>query len=658
MRFFNSTPMAIATVDRNGRIARNNALFANLFHTMLKGDAGPQGRSIRNVIAERDRAALDAALAAAACGQADIAPIDAALAGEAERWARFYATPVEKAERDAETAIVYAIETTEQRKLQRQFDQSQKMELVGKFAGGIAHDFNNVLSSIMMAADFLLIDHKQSDRSFQDIIQIKHDATRAANLVKQLLAFSRQQTLRPEVLDLHASLVELREMLQRLIGERIKLNLVDRPKDLWSVQADQTQFEQVVVNLAVNAHDAMPDGGRLSLRTANVSAEQSRQFAYKGLQPGDYVLVEVIDTGTGIPAKIRDKVFEPFFTTKEVGKGTGLGLSTVYGIVKQTGGFVFLDSTMGEGTTFRIFLPAMFRGATQAGAAEAPQSAAAEPSGGEAAAKAVPADDTGSGTILLVEDEEGLRKLNARGLASRGYKVLQAANGVEAIEVFEGHDGKIDVVVSDVVMPEMNGPTLLTQLRIRDPNVKVIFVSGYAGDAFKRTCRKASSTIFSPSLSRSSSLSVPSRKPRALEPAAFTLRMICPMIYLARPVAALARRRLPAEPAVTPVQGRFARIVAAIIAAYEADIVAVMAMDASDFARGVPFGAMFGSPVPIDVIRVGRPRDDPAGVIAGQARAGSGAVIVAVSGGGREQEHGDSRSPAHQGGPRMPRTGG
>jgi two-component system, cell cycle sensor histidine kinase and response regulator CckA len=487
MRFFNSTPMAIATVDRHGRIARNNALFAHLFHNMLKGDAGPQGRSIRSVVAERDRPVLDAALAAAACGQADIAPIDAALAGEGERWARFYATPVEKAERDAEAAIVYAIETTEQRVLQRQFDQSQKMEMVGKFAGGIAHDFNNVLSSIMMAADFLLIDHKQSDKSFQDIIQIKHDATRAANLVKQLLAFSRQQTLRPEVLDLHASLVELREMLQRLIGERIKLNLVDRPKGLWPVKADQTQFEQVVVNLAVNAHDAMPEGGRLSLRTANVSAEQSQQFAYKGMPSGDYVLVEIIDTGTGIPAKIRDKVFEPFFTTKEVGKGTGLGLSTVYGIVKQTGGFVYLDSTMGEGTTFRIFLPRHVPGSEKAGAGEAPQPAATEPSGGGGpVAKAAPADDTGRGTILLVEDEEGLRKLNARGLASRGYKVLQAANGVEAIEAFEGHDGKIDVVVSDVVMPEMNGPTLLTRLRILDPDVKVIFVSGYAGDAFAK----------------------------------------------------------------------------------------------------------------------------------------------------------------------------
>jgi two-component system cell cycle sensor histidine kinase/response regulator CckA len=483
MRFFNNTPMAIATVDRNGRIARNNALFAHLFRNVLKGEAvTPQGRTIRGVIAQRDRAALDAALAQAACGRGDITPIDAALAGEGERWARFYVTPVEDAERDSEAAIVYAMETTEQRVLQRQFDQAQKMESVGKLAGGIAHDFNNVLSSIMMATDFLLTAHKPSDPSFQDIMQIKHDANRAAGLVRHLLAFSRRQTLRPQVLDLGEALSDLSMLLRRLIGERVTLELLPPSSDLWPVKADQSQFEQVIVNLAVNARDAMPEGGKLTLRAANVTAAESQIAALKGMPPGEYVLVEVNDSGTGIPDDIIDHIFEPFFSTKEVGKGTGLGLSTVYGIVKQTGGFIYPESTIGKGTTFRIFLPRYIP------TAEETMPAASEPGTAVRVDKvaAKPADDTGQGTILLVEDEDGLRGLNARGLASRGYTVLQAANGFEALEAFDSYFGRIDLVVSDVVMPEMDGPTLLTKLRSRDPNVKIIFVSGYAEEAFEK----------------------------------------------------------------------------------------------------------------------------------------------------------------------------
>jgi two-component system, cell cycle sensor histidine kinase and response regulator CckA len=489
IRFFNNTPMAIATVDRKGRIARNNALFAHLFQNVLKGEVPPQGRTIRGVVAESDRAELDRALAAAGCGQGAIAPIDAALAGEGKRWARFYVTPVEDAERDCEAAIVYAIETTEQRLLQDQADQAQKMDSVGKLAGGIAHDFNNLLTSIIMAADFLLDAHKPSDPSFRDINQIKQDANRAASLVRHLLAFSRRQPQHLEVLDLGEVLSELSALLRRLIGERITLGPLERPSDLWAVKADQSQFEQVIVNLAVNARDAMPDGGKLILRATNVTAAESRHLAAKSVPASEYVLVEVSDTGTGIRPDIIDHIFEPFFSTKEVGKGTGLGLSTVYGIVKQTGGFIYPESTIGKGTTFRIFLPRNVAGSDPstsaqetAPAAGSEQSAPAR--GGTAAAN--PADDTGQGTILLVEDEEGLRGLNARGLTSRGYTVLQAANGFEAIEAFDSYFGKIDLVVSDVVMPEMDGPTLLTKLRSRDPDVKIIFVSGYAEEAFEK----------------------------------------------------------------------------------------------------------------------------------------------------------------------------
>ena len=482
IRFFNNTPMAIATVDRSGRIARNNALFAHLFQNVLKGEAASQGRTIRSVVTDSDRAGLDKALAAAARGQGDIAPIDATLAGEAKRWARFYVTPVEDAERDCEAAIVYAIETTEQRVLQDQADQAQKMDSIGKFAGGIAHDFNNLLNSIFLATDFLLNAHKASDPSFRDIIQIKQDANRAASLVRHLLAFSRRQTQHLQVLDLGEALSDLSILLGRLIGEQIALDPVDPPRDLWPVKADQSQFEQVIINLAVNARDAMPEGGKLTLRTSNVSAPECEQFAPKSMPAGEYILVEVSDSGTGIPPDIIDHIFEPFFSTKEVGKGTGLGLSTVYGIVKQTGGFIYPESTIGKGTTFRIFLPRHMPTVDETAPAAAEQGAAAR--AGKLAAK--PADDTGQGTILLVEDEEGLRGLNARGLTSRGYTVLQAANGLEAVEAFDSHFGKIDLVVSDVVMPEMDGPTLLTKLRSRDPGVKIIFVSGYAEEAFEK----------------------------------------------------------------------------------------------------------------------------------------------------------------------------
>jgi len=254
-------------------------------------------------------------------------------------------------------------------------------------------------------------------------------------------------------------------------------------RDLWSIKTDISQFEQVIVNLAVNARDAMPGGGKLVVRTSNVTDTDCAQFLYKPMTPGDYVLVEVRDTGSGIPADIIDKIFEPFFSTKEVGKGTGLGLSTVYGIVKQTGGFIFPESEVGRGTTFRIFLPRYVPTQEDAAEAEGAKSIAA-PTSGEAA-KPV-ADLTGHGTILLVEDEEGLRALNARGLSSRGYTVLEAGNGIEAIRLLEDRAGEIDLVVSDVVMPEMDGPTLLKEMRQRNPDLKMIFVSGYAEDAFEK----------------------------------------------------------------------------------------------------------------------------------------------------------------------------
>ena len=496
MRFFQSTPMAIATVDKAGRISRTNTLFARMFQSSLKGDKN----SILSVVSERDREALEGAIRRAAERQSEIAPVDTALAGGDDRWARFYVSAVEDDEFDAESAIVYALETTGQRTLENQVNQRARMELVGQLAGGIAHDFNNVLSAIMMATDFLLNAHKPTDPSFQDIMQIKQNANRAASLVRQLLAFSRRQTLRPQVLDLNDVIAELNMLLRRLIGEKVELKPA-LGRDLWPVKADISQFEQVVVNLAVNARDAMPDGGKLTVRTANVTAAECAQYAAKGMPAADYVLVEVVDTGTGIQPEIIDKIFEPFFSTKEVGKGTGLGLSTVYGIVKQTGGFIYPDSAIGKGTLFRIFLPRHVPSAEEAADAmprtEAPGIAGASGEAADAPARSA-ADMTGQGTILLVEDEEGLRALNARGLKSRGYSVIEAGNGVEALEMFEGAGGKVDLVVSDVVMPEMDGPTLLKELRKKNPDLKMIFVSGYAEEAFEKSLPAGEKFAFLP----------------------------------------------------------------------------------------------------------------------------------------------------------------
>jgi two-component system cell cycle sensor histidine kinase/response regulator CckA len=477
MRFFDHTPMAIATVDKSGAVVRANARFAKLAQSLNSG--GAAGKSILSVVNERDRSHLIAAISQAAEGQGDIAPVEAMLDGAKERWGQFFVTAVEEDERETEAAIVYMLETTERRTLENQINQSQKMDMVGQLAGGIAHDFNNVLSAIMMANDFLLNAHKPTDPSFQDIMQIKQNATRAATLVRQLLAFSRRQTLRPQVLDLGDALSDLTMLLRRLIGEKVSFPGVVHGRDLWPVKADVSQFEQVIVNLAVNARDAMPDGGTLTIRTANVPAQEAEKLSYKGMPAADYVRIDVTDTGTGIPSDIVDKIFEPFFSTKEVGKGTGLGLSTVYGIVKQTGGFVYVDSEEGQGTSFRIFLPRHHPEQelqADAGAAkEAPTEAKRA------------ADLTGQGTILLVEDEEGLRSLNARGLRSRGYSVIEASNGIEAMEALEQKNGAVDLVVSDVVMPEMDGPTLLREMRTRNPNLKIIFVSGYAEDAFEKS---------------------------------------------------------------------------------------------------------------------------------------------------------------------------
>ncbi|MCB1472432.1 MAG: PAS domain-containing protein [Rhodobiaceae bacterium] len=472
-RFFNSSPFAIATIDAEGHTQRTNAPFASIFGAQLAGaagEAGARGASIYDTVADADRAALRTMVERAVSGMSADEPLDVQLAGKDKRTARFFVSPVGDAEGDGEAAIVYALDITEQRALEEQFAQSQKMQAVGQLAGGIAHDFNNVLTAIIGFSDLLLASHSTTDPSFNDISSIKQNAQRAAGLVRQLLAFSRRQTLRPQVLKLNEAISELAVLLRRLIGAKVKLEIT-RGRELWPVKADLTQLEQVIINLAVNARDAMPDGGELVIETRNVAAADVGAYGQQLLPEAAYVEIVVTDTGTGMSKEIMDKIFDPFFSTKEVGKGTGLGLSTVYGIVKQTGGFIFCDSEPGKGTTFRIFLP---------------RCADDEAGSAGQVAKTEVKDLTGHGAILIVEDEDAVRAFAARALSAAGYTVIEAATGLEALERMEEHDGKIDLVLSDVVMPEMDGPTMLREMRKTNKELKIIFVSGYADDAFKR----------------------------------------------------------------------------------------------------------------------------------------------------------------------------
>ncbi|HEU0221623.1 MAG TPA: ATP-binding protein [Paracoccaceae bacterium] len=368
------------------------------------------------------------------------------------------------------SVIAVISDATEMKALEAQFVQSQKMQAVGQLAGGVAHDFNNLLTAINGHCDLLLLRHEFGDTDHGDLLQIRQNANRAAALVRQLLAFSRKQTLRPKVLHLAETLSELSHLLNRLLGEKVVLRIENGP-DLGPVRVDERQFEQVIMNLAVNARDAMPNGGEVRIGTRNLSLAQDIERDQATIPAGEYVQVEVSDTGSGIPEDKLHKIFEPFYTTKKLGEGTGLGLSTVYGIVKQTGGFIFVTSKVGRGSTFSIYLPRY------------DEEAAPEP----VAETGPPTtrDLTGHGTVLLVEDEAPVRSFAARALRLRGYTVIEAGSGEEALEITADPSQRIDLLVSDVVMPGIDGPTWVREAREQRPDVKVIFVSGYAEDVFK-----------------------------------------------------------------------------------------------------------------------------------------------------------------------------
>jgi two-component system cell cycle sensor histidine kinase/response regulator CckA len=475
-RLFHAAPFGIATLDSAGAVISSNAAFSRLF---------PGSGDRAEVLVDRmpsagnseQRAVVRVALERALAGRTGSPPIEISSGIDGEVARRLYIHPLTVGNDPREAAIVYVADATEQKALELKFAQSQKMEAVGKLAGGIAHDFNNVLTVIIGLSDLLLQVRRPTDPGYNDISQIKNNANRAAGMVRQLLAFSRKQTLAPETLAVNDVIQDYAFTLKKMIGEKIDLK-IQPARDLWYVRADKTQFGQVLFNLAVNAKDAMPEGGRLRVHTKNVTERESLKLSGKGMQAGEFVLVEIEDSGTGMSAEVMAKIFDPFFTTKDVGKGTGLGLSTVYGIVKQTGGFIYADSEIGRGTTFRVYLPRHIPDADEEiETATAASTKKKEPS----------RDLTGTGRVLLVEDEDGVRSFAVRALQRQGYEVLEAASGVEALEVLAEAGGKVDIVVSDVIMPEMDGPSMYKEMLKTKPDLKIIFVSGYPSDAFEKS---------------------------------------------------------------------------------------------------------------------------------------------------------------------------
>lgn len=466
-RFFEEAPLGIALINTEGLIADCNHSFA----TMLSSDISSlEGQTFEALITEEGRGSVLSAMDRIEQGKQLDAPLEVSLKAdggtvEVQMHARRF--------RQGGNVVLHFIDLSEKRALEAQFAQSQKMQAIGQLAGGVAHDFNNLLTAIIGFCDLLLLRHKPGDPSFGDIMQIKQNSNRAANLVRQLLAFSRQQTLRPKVHDVSDILTELSHLMRRLIGANIELDLV-HGQDLGMIKVDEGQMEQVLINLAVNARDAMDGGGALTIETENFNNKKPKKLVSEEMPPGHWILIKVTDTGCGIPKKNLDRIFEPFFTTKDVGEGTGLGLATVYGIIRQTDGFLDVESKVGKGTSFLIYLPRVNE-AEEEYEDEAEEYEVIETK-----------DLTGTECILLVEDEDAVRTFSQRALSNKGYEVLAAEDGEHALKVVEEQgDKKLDLLITDVVMPNMDGPTLAQRIRQDNPNLKIIFVSGYTEDKLK-----------------------------------------------------------------------------------------------------------------------------------------------------------------------------
>ncbi len=490
---FEHAPMGIILLEPNARIVGSNLFFRDkifkdgpvhndtLFYDLLNEDCRQEVATVIGKMIVGDKVSM---------------PLEMGFRNQrGQTFSTFFTcvsdkTSAAKSGTKVSGIILHFFDNSEQKKLHLQLVQSQKMQAMGQLAGGIAHDFNNLLTAMIGFCDLLIARHPQGDQSFQDIMHIKQNANRAANLVRQLLAFSKQQTLQPRVLNVADTISDLSTLLHQLVGVNIDLR-VAYGRELGLIKVDKGQFEQVIINLVVNARDAMVGEGALIINAATKTYNKNERIHDETIPAGTYVVVEVMDTGCGIDKEILPRIFDPFFSTKELGQGTGLGLSMVYGIIKQTGGYIFVDSEVGQGTKFSVIIPCHEQEVTKAISVVK-----------ETYQQKPIANLDGSGTILFVEDEDDVRMFGARALQNKGYKVVEAANGDEALGLVstlkEKDEESIDLMITDVVMPSMDGPTLVKKAHSICPELKVIYMSGYAEDSFRDKVGKEENIHFLP----------------------------------------------------------------------------------------------------------------------------------------------------------------
>ncbi len=462
--FLNELPLAVALADRDGRLLYANMRFCDVTQINLQDRIAYPS----DIVTDEDRSAVSDLVRRVGARAASSQQCVVRLRANPEQPVKLLVSQAKGS--GPEACVLTITDNAEQQRLEQHLAQAQKMQAVGQLAGGIAHDFNNILQAIIGYCDLLLQRHLPGDASFADINQILSNANRAAGLVRQLLAYSRQQSLRPTVERVAELITDQVGTLKQLVREKATLD-VHHARDVGYVRVDPNQFYQVLMNLVVNARDAIAHQGSITVRTRMATPADAPERERAIMPQGDYVLISVTDSGSGISPEHVAKIFDPFFTTKDVGKGTGLGLSTVYGIIKQSSGFIFVDSTLGKGTSFNVFLPAC----------EAPLVE-------DMPRKADVVEDLwGHGTILFVEDEDAVRTFATKALERKGYKVFAAASGEQALELLSEHGASIDLLISDVVMPNMDGPTVVKHARAAYPALKVIMISGYAEESLRKS---------------------------------------------------------------------------------------------------------------------------------------------------------------------------
>jgi len=476
-RALENAPFGLLLLDKDRLVREANANFRQLI-----GRDSLNGANFLDLFKEEDRPAITAMLDELE-GRRAAGPLDVSPASGQEVSLTLHVSRSAETRGGTGGMLVYVLDATERKRLEMQFAQSQKMQALGQLAGGVAHDFNNMLTAIIGFCDLVLQRHHQGEQTFADVMQITQNAKRAARLVRQLLAFSRQQPLQPRLTNVTDILAEISSLLRRVLGERVTLKMT-HGRDLGLIKADHSQLEQVVINLAVNARDAIDGFGELNIETSMVEFTAPTPLSGETAPPGRYLVIAVIDTGAGIPDQVRGRIFDPFFTTKGIGEGTGLGLSMVYGSLQQMGGFITVDSrTEGEtGTTFRLYVPE------------------AAPHGTEIQddlnAAGPESDVTGGGEILLVEDEDPVRLFSARALRSKGYVVTEARTGAAALEILE--ENSFDLLITDMMMPEVDGATLIKTARKDMPDLPVVCISGYTQEAVAKEITALPKVYFLP----------------------------------------------------------------------------------------------------------------------------------------------------------------